>query len=52
MIIEVLSIGTILICCGLLTWAAMKKYQSKINARLKEIESNSTGLEISKKRFR
>lgn len=52
MITEVLTIGVILVSCGLLTWAAMKKYQPKINARLEEIESHSAGLEITKKRLR
>ena len=52
MITEVLTIGAILTSCGLLTWTAMRKYQSKINARLEEIESHSTALEITKKRLR
>jgi hypothetical protein len=51
MISEALTIGAILAGCGLLTLAAMKKYQPKINARLEEIESHST-LEITKKRLR
>ncbi|MGI0062415.1 MAG: hypothetical protein ACREBA_08190 [Nitrosotalea sp.] len=52
MIIEVLTIGAILVGCGLLTWTTMKKYQPKIIARLEEIESHSTGLEITKRRFK
>lgn len=52
MMTEVLTIGAILTSCGILTWVAMKKYQPKINAKLEEIESHGTGLEITKKRFR
>jgi hypothetical protein len=52
MIIEVLTIGTIVTFCGLLTWVAMKKYQPKIEARLNEIETNSTELRITEKRHR
>ncbi len=52
MITEGLTIGSILISCSLLTWIAMKKYQPKIDARLEEIESYSTALEITKKRLR
>jgi hypothetical protein len=52
MIIEVLTIGTIMTSCGLLTWVAMKKYQPKIEARLNEIETNSTELKITEKRHR
>ena len=52
MIIEVLTIGTIVTFSGLLTWAAMKKYQPKIEARLNEIEAHSTELKITEKRHR
>jgi len=52
MIIEVMTIGAIVVCCGLLTWATMKKYQPKIETRLEEIEAHSTELEISERRFR
>lgn len=52
MIIEVLTMGAIVACCGLLTWTAMKKYQSKIETRLEEIEANSTRLKIAERRFK
>jgi hypothetical protein len=52
MIIEALTIGVIMTFCGLLTWVAMKKYQPKIEARLDEIEANSTELKITEKRHR
>ena len=52
MIIEVLILGSITVCCGLLTWITMKKYQPTIETRLEEIEARSTKLEISERRFR
>ncbi|MHB8545166.1 MAG: hypothetical protein ACYDAJ_00155 [Nitrosotalea sp.] len=52
MIIEVLTIGAIITSCSLLTWFAMKKYQPKIEARLDEIETSSTGLKITEKRHK
>lgn len=52
MIIEVLTIGAIMTSCSLLTWFAMKKYQPKIEARLDEIETSSTGLKITEKRHK
>jgi hypothetical protein len=52
MIIEVLTIGTIMTFCGLLTWVAMKKYQPKIEARLNQIEDHSIELKIREKRYR
>jgi len=51
MIAETLEIGAIFACCGLLTWKVMKKYHSKIENRLQEVES-STELKITEKRFR
>jgi uncharacterized protein YpmB len=50
MITEALTIAAIA-SCGLLTWIAMKKYHSKIERRLQEIES-STELKVTEKRFR
>ncbi len=47
MITEALTIGAVFVCCGLLTWATMKKYHSKIERRLEEIEAHSTGLELA-----
>ena len=49
MIIEVLTIGTIVTFCGLLTWTAMKKYQPKIEVRLNEIEARNTELKITER---
>jgi len=49
-ITEALTIGTIFACCGLLTWATMKKYHSKIERRLQEIESHNTELEVIERR--
>ena len=51
MIIETLAIGAIFACCGLLTWKTMKKYHSKIERRLEEVES-STELRVTEKRFK
>lgn len=51
MIVETLEIGAIFACCGLLTWKVMKKYHSKIESRLLEVET-STGLKVTEKRFR
>lgn len=51
MITETLEIGTIFACCGLLTWKVMKKYHSKIERRLQEVES-STELKVTEKIFR
>lgn len=50
MITESLTIGTILVSCGLLTWYAMKKYHPKIEQRLEEIEVHSTEMEITEKK--
>jgi hypothetical protein len=49
---ETLEIGAIFACCGLLIWTAIKKYHSKIEIRLEEIESHSTELKVTEKRFR
>ena len=51
MIAETLEIGAIFACCGLLTWKGMKKYHSKVERRLQEIDSN-TELRVTEKRFR
>jgi len=51
MIVETLEIGAIFASCGLLTWKGMKKYHSKVERRLQEIESN-TELKVTEKRFR
>ena len=51
MITEMLEIGAIFACFGLLTWKAMKKYHSNIERRLQEVES-STELKVTEKRFR
>jgi len=50
MITEALTIVAIA-SSGLLTWTAMKKYHSRIERRLQEIES-STELRVTDKRFR
>jgi hypothetical protein len=52
MIIEILTIGTIVTFCGLLTWAAMKKYQPKIEVRLNEIKDHNTELKITERKRR
>jgi hypothetical protein len=52
MLTETLGIGAIFVCCGLCTWTAMKKYHSKIEMRLQEIESHTTELKVTEKRFR
>ena len=51
MILETLAMGAIFACSGLLTWKTMKKYHSKIERRLREIES-STELRVTEKRFK
>ncbi len=52
MLTELLTIGTIFTSCGLLTWSAMKKYQTKIESRLTEIESRGTELEVTERRYK
>ncbi|NHH97463.1 hypothetical protein DYY66_1547 [Candidatus Nitrosotalea sp. FS] len=52
MITELLTIGAILASCGLLTWSAMKKYQTKIESRLEEIESRGAELEVTERRYK
>lgn len=52
MIIELLTIGAILASCGLLTWSAMQKYQTKIESRLEEIESRGAELEVTERRYK
>ncbi|GEM_PF-6653491 len=47
--IETLAIVAIFGSCGLLTWAAMKKYSSKIKQRLDEIDLHTTQLEMAKR---
>ncbi len=39
--IETVVLGTIFGLCGLLTWAAMKKYNSRIERRLNEIDAHT-----------
>lgn len=52
MITELLTIGAILASCCLLTWSAMKKYQTKIESRLEEIESHGAELEVTERRYK
>jgi len=52
MLTELLTLGAILASCGLLTWSAMKKYQTKIESRLEEIESSGTELEVTERRHK
>lgn len=48
--IETLAVVAIFGSCGVLTWAAMKKYNSKIEQRLDEIDGHTTKLELKERR--
>lgn len=50
--IEVLAVIAIFGSSGFLTWTAMKKYNSKIEQRLDEIDAHNTKLEITEREFR
>ncbi len=50
--IEDLAVVAIFGSCGFLTWAAMKKYNSKIEQRLDEIDAHNTALEVTEREFR
>jgi hypothetical protein len=52
MIIETLELGAIFVCCGLLSWSALKKYHSNIEIRLEKIENHSTELKVIEKIFK